>query len=129
MAFGCPDCGKCTVAIVSRIELRSDSKWDEIALQLIRCNECGFKGIATNQENRWGAMDSEVVHHHGYHVEPELWQSLKTLIETCLERNSDHCTCASCEKLNACDENGVWNWLAREGNAEQIGRIFKMRLW
>ena len=128
MTFLCPECGKPGLIITSRIELRSDAKWDEIALQLVRCGECGFEGIATYQENRWGSLDSEIVHHYGYRVAPQLWDHLEKTIATCPDPSSDRCTCLGCEELNVTDQAGAWNWLRDEKVANQVGGIFEMTI-
>ena len=126
MSFRCPDCGKGDLKIVSRIELRRDSKWDEIALQMLRCGSCGFEGIATYQENRWGSLDSEIVHHYGYRATAAVRMRIRDLIEACPDAGNDKCACPSCEELNATNANGVWNWLEREDVAEEVGGIFEI---
>lgn len=126
MPFRCPDCGKPDLTICGRIELRSDSKWDEIALQLLRCGSCEFRGIATYLENRWGALDSEVYYHNGYRATAQLRNRVVELIEACPDPDSVKCECPSCKELNVTNANGAWNWLEREDVARELGEIFEI---
>ncbi|MEM7010112.1 MAG: hypothetical protein AAF585_01410 [Verrucomicrobiota bacterium] len=124
MAFCCPECNQPSLEITQRIELRADAKWDEIAVQLLRCSACDFEAIATYQENRWGA--TEIVHHFGFRTSPKLRQQLRDLIDSCKTPDDKNCECASCRELNLTDAQGTWNWLERRHG--MMGEMFAMEL-
>lgn len=57
MAFICPQCfGKGTLEIKVSMQLPSDSRSDEIALQTVGCSQCGFQGLAVYEESRRGTL-------------------------------------------------------------------------
>ena len=71
MALQCPDCTLYTLQTAISIELPPDSRSDEIALQVVRCSQCGFSGLAVYEESRRGALDDESVDHRAYRVSAE----------------------------------------------------------
>ncbi len=63
-AFECPECNNNTLTIEKSLELGPDDDSDEVAIQKIKCRECGFEGLALYKESRRGA--NECVNHYGY---------------------------------------------------------------
>ncbi len=118
MAFICPDCAAKTLAIILRLELPPDSRWDEITLQTLACARCGFAGVAVYQESRRGALESETVHHDGYRVETVDLRRLERAVKSCPTPGDRHCSCFAHRVFGRQDESGRWSGLdevAREG--------------
>lgn len=111
MAFRCPACSASSLRITLRLELPPDSRWDEIALQMIACDPCGFAGLAVYQESRRGALDSEIVHHDGYRVSAADLARLELEIESCPAPDSASCDCRAHRTLGRCDASGRWDAL------------------
>jgi hypothetical protein len=60
MSFVGPECHANSLAITQSIELPPDGRSDEISLQIVACQACGFAGTAVYEESRRGALDSEI---------------------------------------------------------------------
>ena len=124
MSFACPECGSPgSLRITSSIELPSDSRSDEIALQIVECARCGFRAAAVYEESRRGSLDSEAVDHYGYRVSTESLDSLIAQIGACPEPSSCGCGCESHRRLGRTNALGRWN-----GMGETAGS-FPMRLF
>ena len=114
MAFACPKCSiDDSLVIVIAIELAPDSRSDEISLQILRCSNCGFRGLAVYEESRRGALDSEAWEHTGYQVEEDVVNTIAGLIDHCPDRNNNDCPCESHRKLGQHEENGRWNGIEK----------------
>jgi len=111
MPFLCPECSTKSLSISSKIELRSDSRSDEIALQIVECSRCSFAAIAVYQESRRGALDSESVDHTGYRVSTDDLEALRTTIKRCPKPTNPRCGCAAHRKLGRKDGSGRWDGL------------------
>lgn len=108
MSFICPDCSGRRLRIASSLELPPDGWWDEIALQVVQCPECGFRGAAVYEESRRGALDSEAWNHRGLRLAEG---PLRTLIEdvaACPEPTSPGCRCATHQRWGRTDAAGRW---------------------
>ena len=106
MPFLCPSCADpASLGVTSAIELAPDSRWDEIALQLISCRRCSFKGLALYQESRRGPIDSEYVNHTGYFVSPNDIERVKIAIEQCPHPKDGRCGCYSHRSLGRQDKS------------------------
>ena len=109
MSFVCPDClTPGTLEITLSMQLPSDSRSDDISLQVVECSHCGFQGVAVYEESRRGALDSESWDHSGYRVAKE---DLKALIETmrqCPRPSNDACQCTAHRALGRTDASGRW---------------------
>jgi C4-type Zn-finger protein len=81
MSFVCPECQANSLAITQSIELPPDGRSDEIALQIVKCEACGFRGTAVYEESRRGAADSW--HHQGYMTAQTSVNRLSKLIRQC----------------------------------------------
>lgn len=108
MPFSCPACGAASLEIKAAIELPPDSTWDEIALQLVACARCGFRGAAVYQESRRGSLDSEAVDHTGYRPPAETLDRLRTLIASCPDPRNPSCGCEAHVHLAQHDASGRW---------------------
>lgn len=113
MGFVCPEClHPGTLEIDQTIELDSDSRSDEINLQIVECSECRFRGVAVYEESRRGSLDSECVDHYGYRVEKADLESLIDLISRCPCPQGGFCSCPSHQALNRTDPSGRWSALS-----------------
>ncbi len=113
MPFVCPECmTRGTLKITHSIELPSDSRSDEIAVQIVRCSHCKFRGVAVYEESRRGALDSESVDHRGYKVKTADLRSLIRKIKACPDPKNARCQCPSHRSLGQKDSWGRWQGLA-----------------
>lgn len=110
MSFFCPQCQSShnTLEIQCSIELPSDIRSDEIALQIVACSRCSFTGIAIYEESRRGAMDSESFTHTGYRVDEKIVQELTNTLEQCPRPSNPQCNCTAHQKLGKKDSTGRW---------------------
>jgi hypothetical protein len=114
MAFTCPDCStRGSLHITLSLELPPDSRSDEITLQLVGCQRCGFRGVAIYEESRRGALDSEHWDHTGYRVEEEVLASLTRTMEACPDPRNARCSCKAHRTLRNRSPSG--RWLMPEG--------------
>jgi hypothetical protein len=108
MSFLCPECNRKTLKIIERIELAPDVRSDEITLQVIRCKNCNFQGLAVYEESRRGVLDSESIDHYGYKPEVKDLKAIRSLIRRCPDPSNPWCSCDSHLKLNESDGSGRW---------------------
>ena len=112
MPFLCPECSASkSLKITSKLELPSDSRSDEIALQIVKCSRCGFAGIAVYEESRRGALDSESFDHTGYHVSTKDLKSLEKMIKQCPKPTNQRCGCSVHRTLGRKNASGRWSGL------------------
>ena len=113
MAFVCPECIiRGSLKITHSMELPSDSRSDEIAVQIVECSHCKFRGAAVYEESRRGALDSESVDHRGYKVKKTDLKSLTDKIKACPDPKNARCQCPSHRSLSQTDSWGRWQGLA-----------------
>jgi len=109
MSFHCPECSQReSLRILKRIELAPDARSDEISLQVIRCDTCGFQGLAAYEESSRGALGSESVDHYGYTADAQSIKSVISLINQCPAPRDSGCKCTSHRHLNLRDTTGRW---------------------
>ncbi|MFN2214799.1 MAG: hypothetical protein ACK2UE_17145 [Anaerolineales bacterium] len=108
MSFQCPQCSQSSLKIVKSIELAPDSRSDEISLQVVRCQDCKYEGLAVYEESSRGALDAESIDHYGYSVNREMLREIKSLISRCPQPRNARCDCSSHQKLNLHDKSGRW---------------------
>lgn len=94
MRLLCPECQRKTLKITRRLELPPDHRSDEVALQIIGCASCGFRGIAVYEESRRGALDSESWSHWGYPATASALRSLDRKLKQCPDPHNPRCDCA-----------------------------------
>lgn len=113
MSFRCPECSSHrSLKITLRIELPSDSRSDEIAVQIINCSQCNFAAIAVYEESRRGTMGTESYDHRGYRVSAADLQAVRQMIEQCPRPRDKRCRCATHRRLGKKDASGRWNGLS-----------------
>ena len=111
MSFLCPNCNVESLKIDSSIELPSDSRSDEITLQIVKCSQCRFSGLAVYEESRRGSIDSESIEHRGYYLSKDKINVVKRLIEECPKPKDPYCQCTIHRTFGRVNESGRWNWL------------------
>jgi hypothetical protein len=122
MAFFCPECRTCHLGITASIFLPSDSRSDDIVLQLVKCETCAFQAVAIYEESRRGALNSESSDHTGYYVSEDAWKNLHHQIATCPQPDNTSCQCAAHSSLGNQDQQGRWVGL----NAIETKNFFPM---
>jgi hypothetical protein len=112
MAFTCPRCQRHGgLEIKHRLELPRDARSDEITLQVVRCGQCGFEGLAVYEESRRGALDGESWSHTGYEADKEGIRAFKRAVRSCPKRGDPRCTCAAHERYGQRNAYGRWTGL------------------
>ena len=112
MPFLCPECSSHgSLRITHKIGLPPDSRSDEITLQIVKCSDCGFEGIAVYGESRRGRLDEELVQHTGYRVTKGDLRSLRKTMRGCPQPGNWRCKCKAHQKLARTDASGRWNAL------------------
>lgn len=66
--FICPKCNKKSLIIEGSFDAGDDDYSDEIKFQTIKCESCGFKGVAVYEESFRGNMEEDSFNHYGYMV-------------------------------------------------------------
>lgn len=80
--FLCPECNEKFLKITHSLSLGPDYRSDERLLQIIKCTECNFEGIAIFEESRRGSLDGESWSHTGYKSSDGILQKVLQTIET-----------------------------------------------
>ena len=107
--FICPICSaEGTLRITQSITLPPDDRSDDIIVQVVKCQECGFQGAAVYQESRRGSMDSESWEHIGYHVRDVQLNVLMAVMAGCPDPGSTRCSCQVHTLLGQKKRNGRW---------------------
>jgi hypothetical protein len=123
--FVCPDCLRPgSLQITQSIQIPPDSRSDDIVIQVIACNQCDFRGLATYEESRRGAMTAEAWNHAGYRVTQDAFKAMAAAINQCPNPKDAQCACATHQRLGAKDASGRWQGL----NASEWTSTFPMRL-
>lgn len=81
-------------------------------LQIIKCYQCSFSGIAVYEESRSGSLDRESFSHYGYRLSLADLRALRELIKHCPEPGNRRCECFAHHTLNVKAISGRWNALA-----------------
>ena len=113
MLFKCPECERYTLVITHRLELPPDSKWDEITLQALNCSNCHFESAAVYYESRRGALDSEIWHHTGYHLDIQEMERLVAAMRSCKNPRDKDCLCPAHLSLGMVNEYLAWDGLSQ----------------
>jgi hypothetical protein len=123
MPFTCPECHTPgALRITHRLELPPDARSDEITLQVVRCSQCRFEGLAVYEESRRGALDDESFSHTGYEAEKAGVSALKKAISRCPRPGNPRCACAAHEAYGRRDAHGRWTGL----DAFDLGSSFPL---
>ncbi|MBI9049873.1 MAG: hypothetical protein JEZ00_10660 [Anaerolineaceae bacterium] len=119
MPFYCPDCKvQKSLYVVASMELAGDSRWDEITLQMLKCEHCQLNVLGVYQESRRGGLDKEIFHHVAYKIDAERVQQVKELMDVCTRPTDAKCPCAAHTELSAQDDQGQWMALEKFGLRE-----------
>ena len=113
MALVCPQCHDGTLTVLASLELPSDSRSDEIRLQVVRCTSCGFEGLAVYEESGRGALGSESVDHRAYWFGPEVADAVRRKLAQCPNPTNRRCGCAVHRAFGERDARGRWIGLQR----------------
>ena len=108
--FVCPMCERTTLVVTQRLVLPSDCQADEITLQGVVCDYCGFETLAVYQARRGGSGDS--VSHRGYYISPNDYRNTRDMMRYCPKPTSPDCRCSAHRTLSRQDEQGCWLELA-----------------
>ena len=107
MSFRCPACARASgLAIVRRLELPPDARSDEITLQVVRCQSCGFAGIAVYEESRRGGFGDDHYSHIGYRIEPAQVDAIEAALARCPDPGRPRCRCAVHRTFGRRDAHG-----------------------
>ncbi len=112
MNFFCPQCQSANLSILYTLELPPDAVEDEINLQALECQKCGFHGAAVYRESRRGALDSDSYFHEGYFITPENYQKMSIAMKACPDPQNARCPCPSHQWLGE-QVNYYWNGLEK----------------
>jgi len=93
VALRCPDCGEARLRVMATLELGSDERSDEIALQIVECADCELEAVAVYEECSRGALDDESVIHCAYPADAEALDEVRGLISSCRDRRGPDCPC------------------------------------
>ena len=105
MAFVCPMCKERSLDITHSIELPPE-RYDELTLQVVGCNACGFRGAAIYEESRQGSSDRW--HHSCFAAPAEVLDALAALIESCPKQSERNCSCDALKTIGRRDPSGKW---------------------
>jgi len=125
MPFTCPKCStRSALRITGSLELPSDARSDEITLQIVACEQCGFAGIAVYEESRRGSLDSDSFDHTGYRVSARDLAALRKAISQCPQPGNPRCSCAAHRRYGR--RNAAARWSGLED--VPLGQRFRMVL-
>jgi hypothetical protein len=86
--------------ITFALELPPTEIDDEVALQTLKCTDCGFRGIAVYRESRRGRLDSQSWHHEGYPITDAALEKLYQEFLLCPSPRDRSCGCATHRRLS-----------------------------
>jgi hypothetical protein len=121
MAFKCPSCLGNKLKIDLGLQLWPGDV-DEEHVQTVKCEGCGFRGIAVYRESRRGSLKSESVWHDGFEVSDKDMEFMLNGIQRCPSPRDRHCQC---------ETHLAWrkfNWVAPQHSGMTVKRQFRMNL-
>jgi hypothetical protein len=125
MSFFCPQCFyPGSLEITFSLQLPADSRSDDISLQVVECNGCGFRGLAVYEESRRGRLDAEAWEHTGYRIAEADLTPLIALMRSCPDPLNGRCGCDAHRTFGMTGPNGRWQGLLDV----QTAGTFSMRL-
>ena len=125
MGFICPEClTPAALQIAHAMHLPADSRSDDITLQIVVCDLCGFRALAVYEESRRNALVANSWEHVGYRVARDVVERIDEAIQQCLHPEDAGCSCAAHQAFARKDGNGRW---LRPDGLEPLG-LFPMRL-
>jgi hypothetical protein len=108
MPLICPECHSNRLRITRRLELAPDHRSDEIALQIINCEACGFRGIAIYEESRRGALGSGSWSHWGYPAKASALRVLEQKMRQCPQPRNPKCGCPVHQEFHRAGPGSDW---------------------
>jgi hypothetical protein len=93
------------------MELMPGGDDDEVTLQTIACDACGFKGIAVYRESRHGALGQKLWHHHGHAISEKFLEAIQLALLKCPDPGNRCCRC----ETHAAFGGRNWTDLAQNG--------------
>jgi Zn ribbon nucleic-acid-binding protein len=125
VAFQCPQClTRDSLSITLAMQFPPDNRSDDITLQVVRCSNCGFQGLAVYEESRRGAWEHESWDHTGYQVGPEVLENLAEVLKSCQTPYNTACSCPAHTRFGRQDGTGRWLGLQEI----EVLETFPMRL-
>ena len=121
MAFKCPACNGGLLGIEMSMNLPPVYD-DEIQLQMVKCEACGFRGIAVYRESRRGSLKSNSFFHLGYEVSDKDLEFVRSGIQRCPAPRDRRCQC---------ETHLAWGklyWGAPQASGMTVKREFRMEL-
>jgi hypothetical protein len=126
MPFRCPQCHtRYSLEITASMEFPPDRRSGEIALQVVGCCACPFRGLAVYAESRSGSTERDDFEHIGYWVSPDAVEKVLAAIQSCPNPHNPRCTCDAHTRLGEKDVYGMWSGLLEM----KQGHTFSMRLF
>lgn len=107
------------------IALPADRRSGEIALQVVGCSSCSFRGLAVYAEQRQGTSERDDFVHTGYWVSADAVESALAAIAACPNPLNTLCGCEAHTRLGEKDVYGMWSGLLEMKQAH----TFAMRLY
>lgn len=125
MAFRCPQCHtRDSLEIIASMEFPPDRRSGEIALQVVGCAVCPFRGLAVYAEARGGYSERDDFEHTGYWVSPDAVDKVLAAIQSCPDPHQPQCKCPAHTRLGEKDVYGMWSGLLEM----KQGHTFSMRM-
>jgi hypothetical protein len=123
----CPDCRRDSLSIAASLELPSDSRSDEITIQVVECAGCGFEALAVYEESRRGGFDSGSVDHRAYRTPRGVVHAVRHQLAGCPSPKNARCRCAVHRLLGTKNAAGRWVGLQRFGLGSRLSLEYRSR--
>lgn len=98
MPLQCPACPRPGLEVGSDIELPADEESDEIALEILRCGDCGLIALGLAEESHRGSSD-DCWRHGGWTSDGAEVARVEGLIADCPQPSQRLCGCESHQAL------------------------------
>jgi len=115
MPLVCPTCKAPALDVPLFLEFPPDGGSDEVTLQTVSCERCGFAGVGLYEESRRGPLGRESVHHVGWHLTRAEMEKLSALMRTCSDPGNLRCQCTAHLVLGKRDPSNSWDGLRQNG--------------
>lgn len=81
--FHCPKCQeqKLDITKIGILGYEADDMWDENTIQVLQCQECGFRGVGLYQGEHRGQLDDDNWQHRGFFTPEEKIQKLEAQLD------------------------------------------------
>ena len=92
MEFKCPACEKNSLQGEMGMELPPSGDSDEVGVATVKCENCGFRGIAVYEESRRGSL-AGLTRSFLYELSEKDLQFIESGIRVCPDRGNKRCQC------------------------------------